>query len=89
MCSLNFFLFSFFKSSFCFTKQMFADVLWINNTLSPFKKKTTGVRQPPSNQEKRLLFGYLSRLPKWLLFPVFDIRLSALVDNKTIFIHVQ
>lgn len=48
------------------------------------KKKKTGV------QEKRLLFSYdLSRLPKWLLFPVFNIRLSALVDNKTIFIHVQ
>lgn len=59
---------------------------------TPFllKKKTAGVRQPLSKQEKRLLFGYnLSRLPKWLLLPVFDIRLSALVDNKTIFIHVQ
>lgn len=59
---------------------------------TPFllKKKTTGVRQPLSNQEKRPLFSYdLSRLPKWPFFPVFDIRLSALVDSKTIFIHVQ
>lgn len=53
-------------------------------------KKKTGILQPLSNQERRLLFIYnLSRFPKWLLFPVFDIRLSALVDNKTIFIHVQ
>ena len=54
------------------------------------KKKRTGVNQPLSKQEKRLSFSYnLSRLPKWPLFPVFDICLSASVDNKTIFTHVQ
>lgn len=54
-----------------------------------FSLKNRGL-SPLRDQEKRLLSNYnLSRFPKWLLFPVLDIRLSALVDNKTILINVQ
>lgn len=64
----------------------------MNKQQHPFslKKKDRGPSPLPHREKRLFLSNYnLSRFPKWLLFPVFDIRLSALVDDKTISINVQ
>lgn len=81
--------------TFCFTKQMFADVLWRNNSTLSLKKN--------QNKTKRKNQGLLPHLIKKRDSCPFttspdsqsdsdscsDIRLSALVDNITFSFNVQ